>query len=463
MHKKICFFATFLFVATLFTQSIFAQSLPDLAITDIGTDGDNRVVIIVKNVGKGRLPDTVWTNRNSKSPSITFQVGGKNWGGATIWKIDERRFLKGPGGKIIYVSNYVVKRTIRITAKINTFSQFRELNPTNNRRSELIQYRKKVGKTTTNTPIKGSFFINNSNFDLNKIKTINTMQEHVQWVSETNPQDVGKRLGDNKFKLLGGGIISAAGIKGTRLRAYVATKGNNVVVVFRGTGAGEGNLDQTLANTFFTDANVLMTRPVFFLRSSNLTRAQRRAQIHTGFNIAYTQLRSRILKALETQRGKNLYAFGHSLGGALATLFAADIAVNQPQNFRSLIHIVSGSPRVGGLAFAQLFERKVPNNLRVMINGDPVPTIPKRAGLRAKKKYIHVGRLLVLDFGGNIVSPNRIFVRTKLGNFEPHHNNKSYLKAVNTLMQRAIRLPQIYKRGTQIILEATRKEREKTK
>lgn len=79
--------------------------------------------------------------------------------------------------------------------------------------------------------------------------------------------------------------------------------------------------------------------------------------VHEGFYIAHKKLfpaaNSTILKLIAQHPNAPIYCVGHSLGAALATLTALDLArLYHPQ-----IYLYTyGSPRVGNPAFAQYFE-----------------------------------------------------------------------------------------------------------
>ena len=73
---------------------------------------------------------------------------------------------------------------------------------------------------------------------------------------------------------------------------------------------------------------------------------------------------------------------GHSLGAALATLFAMDMAANS--NFPLSVYTLA-SPRVGDLSFHNLFDHIVPNAFRVANRLDIVPKTPPPLF------YFHVG------------------------------------------------------------------------
>ena len=70
-----------------------------------------------------------------------------------------------------------------------------------------------------------------------------------------------------------------------------------------------------------------------------------------------------------------LMVTGHSLGGALATLVAAEIV--EPENPASLVSArLIASPRVGDRAFSKAFGARVPDHMLYANSADIVPTVP---------------------------------------------------------------------------------------
>ena len=65
---------------------------------------------------------------------------------------------------------------------------------------------------------------------------------------------------------------------------------------------------------------------------------------------------------------------GHSLGGALATLLALDVAANTP--FKNPAVYTYASPRSGGPQFAATYNQVVPNTNRIAGRLDLVPKLP---------------------------------------------------------------------------------------
>jgi hypothetical protein len=65
---------------------------------------------------------------------------------------------------------------------------------------------------------------------------------------------------------------------------------------------------------------------------------------------------------------------GHSLGGALATLLALDVAANT--NFKNPTIYTYASPRTGDALFAHTYNQVVPNTYRIANRVDIVPNLP---------------------------------------------------------------------------------------
>lgn len=447
-------------IIALAAIAVSAQSY-DLAVTDIATTPDNKVAVTVANLGRSPLPATVYTTRGTQAPTVSIRVNGNNWGGMAIWAGDPDRKLMQPGGRHVFIMKFAVRGEVAISATVNVNGLFTDANAGNNVMARTLRPGNNATATTGSVNAKGSFLSSGSNFDLDKIKTIHSMQEHIQWVSTTNEAEATRQLQQNGFTVLGGGFITEGGILGERLRAYVVTKGDAVVVAFRGTKA-VGRLGQTTVNAVATDGNIVQVTPGFFRSGWPQNAIEQRSKVHMGFNRAYMQMRPEIMRALQGQQGKRIFAFGHSLGGALATLFAADIALNEARTFAGVTHIVSGSPRVGDETFRKLSERLVPNNLRFQINRDPIATIPNFISLKVDDKYQHVGRLLVVGRDDSvIVRGEDIDLTFDLIQFG-YHDNEKYLEAAKRLMDRAASNSSIYGRGNSIVVETGDKERERS-
>jgi len=137
----------FLLVSVCMVTSSFAQQptkkiknlkslkplLPDLTIVDIVVNKRCQVVVMVKNLGPGMVPDEVWTGHKPDSSDVYLYRNGKRWGGASIWKFNPGKSLQPSGGKAIYTSKLKVSGKAKITAIIDETGQVKETNEGNNK------------------------------------------------------------------------------------------------------------------------------------------------------------------------------------------------------------------------------------------------------------------------------------------------------------------------------------------
>ncbi|MDR7421929.1 MAG: lipase family protein [Armatimonadota bacterium] len=96
---------------------------------------------------------------------------------------------------------------------------------------------------------------------------------------------------------------------------------------------------------------------------------------HEGFTLIYRSCRDdlrAVLRALPA--GTRLVITGHSLGAALATICALDVAANTA--FSAPVMYNFGSPRVGDQAFVDAYARRVPESWRIYNTADVVTAAP---------------------------------------------------------------------------------------
>jgi triacylglycerol lipase len=140
----------------------------------------------------------------------------------------------------------------------------------------------------------------------------------------------------------------------------IAESKDSIVIAFRATKLMQSPFD------IFADLDLAQI-PYPYVRDAGMT--------HRGFTRLYGRLRGRILEALKKRSSrKRLLITGHSLGGALATLCAIDMAANS--KFHASIVCTIGSPRVGDEAFCNAFNRKVKQSWRVYNGNDLVTKVP---------------------------------------------------------------------------------------
>ncbi|MEK4511335.1 lipase family protein [Paenibacillus sp. FSL K6-2524] len=174
---------------------------------------------------------------------------------------------------------------------------------------------------------------------------------------------------------------------------FILESPQEIIIAFRGTSSTPNWISNLIASQ----------KRIKYIKEDCLT--------HRGFTDIYSSARSEIISALsKLSPSKTLYITGHSLGGALATLCAIDIAANTHYTSPNLF--TYGSPRVGDPAFAKVFSKYVPNSYRIANPFDIVthapPSIYKLPNRDKKYYYSHVQTLSSLSFQNGSVSGNHI-------------------------------------------------------
>lgn len=158
------------------------------------------------------------------------------------------------------------------------------------------------------------------------------------------------------------------------------------VISFRGSEADE-------VSDLSTDLN-LLHRPFESL-----------GKVHSGFHAAYEELAAEVFELLKTKseaKPIRLWLTGHSLGGAIATLFTVKILLMKQNGELPNVELVGlntiGSPRVGNPTFARLFDELTQRNqvtsVRIRNRADPVTMLP--IGLYGEGGYWHIGAFAYL-------------------------------------------------------------------
>lgn len=134
-------------------------------------------------------------------------------------------------------------------------------------------------------------------------------------------------------------------------------------------------------------------------------------QTHKGFTDIYMSARDQVHALLgQLPPDKPLFITGHSLGGALATLAALDIARNTP--FIAPVVYTFGAPRVGDPKFVQAYNYSVSAHWRFQNEFDIVPHLPPLVYQSPKTKgtyfYLHVKGEVQRSFRMGSVSANHI-------------------------------------------------------
>lgn len=130
-------------------------------------------------------------------------------------------------------------------------------------------------------------------------------------------------------------------------------------------------------------------------------------RIHTGFRrIADSIINPLAVDAVrQINPNKPCYVSGHSLGSALATILALDIALAVPELQPQLQVYVYASPRVGNPEFVRSYAEILPNTFRITNLADPIPTMPPT---KMRAEFVHVGEEWAFINQGGDILPNHI-------------------------------------------------------
>ena len=161
-------------------------------------------------------------------------------------------------------------------------------------------------------------------------------------------------------------------------QGFVATRNKTIYVVWRGS---ESKKD------FQNDASI---DKVPFIEDGE--------KVHIGFKYCWESVLGDTYDAIETAlenlqgKTKDIVVCGHSLGGAVATLYAHSIKKHYPEyNIKS---VTIGSPRVGNKTFKDNDDLSNIDTLRIVHNNDLVTHTPYI-------RFEHVNYQVRLDTDGN--------------------------------------------------------------
>ncbi|KAL2861071.1 uncharacterized protein BJX67DRAFT_367395 [Aspergillus lucknowensis] len=160
---------------------------------------------------------------------------------------------------------------------------------------------------------------------------------------------------------------------------------NTIVIVFRGTDfpLTIDNLRKAerwlgLLGNCCTDISYALTTICWDGTGLDPPLELKYVLVHEGFLHAFNNLReglsTRIRQLMPPGTPLRIEICGHSLGGALATLCALWCRIKWPTS--EILCVTLGSPRVGDEKFAEQFGRSKIRSYRLVMDHDPVPTLP---------------------------------------------------------------------------------------
>lgn len=192
-------------------------------------------------------------------------------------------------------------------------------------------------------------------------------------------ESYGFNLGEDNF------FISSSE---TETQCFVAGDDKKIIVSFRGT---EGKLADWATN--------------LQVNKEYLKGAKAQGKVHEGFYKGLCSVWAEVDKEIKrlSNNDQTIWFTGHSLGGALATLAAAELKFqDDPYDFQGLYTF--GQPRVGDNDFARLFNKFLKKKcFRLVNNNDVVSRVAPRI-----MGYSHIGMLKYFDADGKLRSDKNL-------------------------------------------------------
>ena len=121
-------------------------------------------------------------------------------------------------------------------------------------------------------------------------------------------------------------------------------------------------------------------------------------KVHRGFYRSYLSVREKIYHYLSTHSRTRVSLTGHSLGGAIATICAYDLAKHLSSEIKALEVYTFGAPRVGNRFFYKEYSKLVPSSHHYVNGGDIVPRLPRWWQGYSQPKLIQLGQRWKLNF-----------------------------------------------------------------
>lgn len=196
----------------------------------------------------------------------------------------------------------------------------------------------------------------------------------------------------------------------------------SIIISFRGTEQGSWR-------DFFTDAQVFLQRWApgeevnlnvdtdttvglydlvpGIMPTAGSTISEDASAVHYGFLRAFLSIRDAVTRGInllssDLSEGYSLHFTGHSLGGALAILAAADFQAKHLFDNHNVTCMSFGAPKVGNTQFAKLYNRLVPNSFRIVNDADLISRMPRSlTSGNPLGRYKHAGRTVLINEHGD--------------------------------------------------------------
>ncbi|QQR97287.1 MAG: lipase family protein [Sphingobacteriales bacterium] len=214
----------------------------------------------------------------------------------------------------------------------------------------------------------------------------------------------------NKYSEYGMQQFSFINNYSTSTNLIVMSNHNTIIIIFRGSET-KGGFKNTKRDWLRTDAKCKMYKVDTFNNS----------YVHKGFWNSYTSIEDTLVKTLylHQHESKKIFITGHSLGGALSVLAAANL---YQHNIKPFGVYLFANPRVGTTYFADFYNTLNIPTFRYVNENDLVPMLPPTNAFRRIYcpepkndcgKYQHVGNIYNISKDTIVANDNEMKVPNK--------------------------------------------------
>ena len=149
--------------------------------------------------------------------------------------------------------------------------------------------------------------------------------------------------------------------------------------------------------------------------------------VHMGFWETYIKIRPYILDNIKDS--KQVFIFGHSMGGSMTNILCADLIINHLDIWKRTYAIASAPPRVFSNELAAYMLPHMENRLKQIVNrSDIIPTIPLNVTDTIGKVFSFSGGSGLYNY--KTFRENAVFVDVNVSTILACHFARTYLAGV---------------------------------
>jgi len=112
--------------------------LPDLKVEDIYLDENCKVMVLVKNVGPGKIPSQVWSVRDVQECTLKLYLNDEEWCQKSFIDFDPDEAISPVDGEAVFPSELEITEKSTVTAVLDCMDLIKEQNEENNTKSVVL-------------------------------------------------------------------------------------------------------------------------------------------------------------------------------------------------------------------------------------------------------------------------------------------------------------------------------------